>query len=152
MQEVSMNGVNKFLAATFLSATMLLISVAQAMEIQKFYKMADQDQIDYTLALVVGAERVLTDEGRPDLAAQVKQLFTTKNAGDSDTIGMIAFEMSLARLRVIDAKNAEKNPGAQRLEAEHAMFLALKDHGIILPKTFMTVASNFKPKFPPQTK
>lgn len=32
------------------------------------------------------------------------------------------------------------------------MFLALKDNGIVLPKSFMTVAKDFKPKFPPQKK
>ena len=73
-----MNRFNKFLAATFLSAAMLLPSAAQAMQIQQFDKMADQDQADYVVALVNGAEKVLTDEGKPDLAAQVEHLFTTR--------------------------------------------------------------------------
>jgi hypothetical protein len=143
-----MNWSNRFLVAAFMSAAMLLTSAAQAMQIQQFDKMAGQDQDDYIGDLIVGAENVLTDEGRPDLAAQVKQLFTTKNPGDVDTIGMISFEANLATLRVIDAKNSANNPGAPRLEVEHAMILALKDNGIVLPKSFMTVNSSFKPKLP----
>lgn len=147
-----MNGVNKFLVATSLSAAMLLPNVAQAMEIRQFDKMADRDQSDYINVLIDGAEKVLVDEGRPDLKDQVEHLFTTKRAGDADTIGMISFEVSLARLRVIDARNAEKNPGAQRFEVEHVVVLALRDNGIVLPKSFMNVASGFRPKFPPQSK
>jgi hypothetical protein len=147
-----MNGMKKYLVATFLSAAVLFTSAAHAMQIQQFDKIADRDQSDYINVLIEGAEKVLTDEGRSDLAKQVDHLFTTKNKGDADLIGMIAFETSLATLRAIDARNAERNPGAQRLEVEHAMILALKDHGIILPKSFMTVASNFHPKLPPQAK
>ncbi len=66
-----MSRFNKFLVAAFMSAAMLLPSMVQAMEIRQFDKMADQDQADYTVALINGAEKILTDEGRPDLAAQV---------------------------------------------------------------------------------
>jgi hypothetical protein len=73
-----MNGFKKYMAATFLSAAMLLTGSLQAMEIRQFDKMADRDQSDYINVLVDGAEKVLTDEGRPDLAKQVEHLFTTK--------------------------------------------------------------------------
>src|SRR5712692_439116 len=79
---LSMNRLNKSLAATFMSAAMIFTGSLQAKEIRRFDKMADQDQVDYLVALVAGAEKVLTDEGRPDLAAQVHHLFTTKNPGD----------------------------------------------------------------------
>jgi hypothetical protein len=59
-----MDSINKFLAATFLPAAMLLTIAAQAMTIQQFDKMADQDQAEYVGLLVQGAEKVLTDEGR----------------------------------------------------------------------------------------
>ncbi len=65
-----MNRLNKSLAATFLSAAMLFTSAAQAMEIREFDKMAVQDQGDYVGLLVGGAEQVLKDEGRADLAAK----------------------------------------------------------------------------------
>jgi len=147
-----MNRFNKYLAAAFLSAAMLLSGAAQAMQIQQFDKMADQDQSDYVVGLINGAEKVLTDEGRPDLATQVEHLFTTKDPGDADVIGMVEFEVNLARVRVVDAKNAAKNPNAPRLEVEHAMILTLKDNGIILPPSFMTVNSGFKPKHSPPAK
>jgi hypothetical protein len=78
-----MNGMKKSLAATFLSAAMLFTSAAQAMPIWQFDKMAQDDRADYVSELIQGAEKVLTDEGKPDLAAQVSHLFTT-NAPDSD--------------------------------------------------------------------
>jgi hypothetical protein len=59
-----MNLVSKYLAATFLSAAMFLTSAAQAKEIQRFDKMADQDQGEYVGILVEGAENVLS--GAPD--------------------------------------------------------------------------------------
>jgi len=91
-----MNRFSKFLVAVFVLAAMLYPSMAQAMEIRQFDRMADQDQSAYIGDLIVGAEKVLTDEGRPDLAAQVKHLFTTKDPGDADVIGMVEFERNLA--------------------------------------------------------
>ena len=142
----------KHLVATFLSAAMLFTSAAQAMEIRQFDKMADQDQSDYIGDLIVGAEKVLTDEGRPDLAAQVKHLFTTKNPGDADTIGMVEFETNLALARVNDVKHAAAHPNDPRLEVEDAMFVTLQKNYIPLPDSFYTVNKNFKPKHLPQSK
>jgi hypothetical protein len=152
MQEVSTNRFNKFLAPTFLSAAMLFTSAALAMEIRQFDKMADQDQADYIVALVDGAEKVLTDEGRPDLAAKVEHLFTTKNNGDADTIGGVEFEINLALARVDDAKNAAQHPNDPRLEVEDAMFVTLQKNHIELPDSFYTVNSGFKPKHAPPAK
>ena len=121
------------------------------MTIQQFDKMAMSDQVEYIADLIDGAQKVLTNDGKPGVAAQVKYLFTTKNSGATSTIGMRAFETSLASLRAIDESNAEKNPKAHRLEVEQVMIAALKNHGIILPKSFLTVANNFKPKYPPQS-
>ena len=76
-----MNRFSKSLAATFLSAAMLFSSAAQAMEIQQFDKMAQDDQAEYVSALIQDAEKVLTDEGRADQAAQVSHFFTTNAPG-----------------------------------------------------------------------
>jgi hypothetical protein len=145
---VFVNGLNKFLAATFLSAAMLFTSAAQAMEIRQFDKMAQNDRADYVSALIQGAEKVLTDEGRPDLAAQVSHLFTTNDPGDQISIGMTEFIRNLARARVADAKRIANDPNARRLEVEDAMIVTLKKNGIELPPSFLTVASGFKPKLP----
>jgi len=145
-----MNRINKLLVAAFMSAAMLLPNMVQAMEIRQFDKMANQDQSDYIGDLIIGAEKVLTDEGRPDLAAQVKHLFTTKDPGDADVIGMVEFERNLAIFRLNDAKHAEKIPNDPRLEVEDAMFFTLQKNHIDLPDSFYTVASNFHPKLPPK--
>jgi len=146
MQEVFMNRSNKFLAATVLSAAMLFTGSLQAMEIRQFDKMAGQDQDEFIAELVQGAEKVLTDEGKPDLAAQVSHLFTTNAPNINISIGMQQFMVNLAVARLADAKNVAKDPKATRLEVEHAMILTLKDNGIVLPKSFMTVNSGFQPK------
>ena len=51
-----------------MSAAMLLPNMVQAMEIQQFDKMAISDQEEYVGLLIAGAEQVLNDEGRADLA------------------------------------------------------------------------------------
>jgi hypothetical protein len=59
-----MNRFNKFLVAAFMSAAMLLPNMVQAIEIQKFDKMAVPDQSGYVGLLLQGAEKVLTRTGR----------------------------------------------------------------------------------------
>ena len=145
-----MNRFNAMLASTFLSATLLAACAAQAMEIQKFDKMASEDKGEYVSLLVGGAERVLKDEGRADLAAKVEQFFTTTEPGDQHTLGMVEFQLNLARAGVTDAKNVARDPQAQRLEVEDAMAVTLKKNGIDLPQSFFTVNSNFRPKLPPK--
>jgi hypothetical protein len=54
-----MNRFNKSLAATFLSAAMLLPGVAPTMQIEQFDKMANDDQAEYVGELIQGAEKVL---------------------------------------------------------------------------------------------
>ena len=142
---------NKVLAAAaFVSASMFLTKPAQAMSIFQFDKMADQDQSEYTGDLIVGAEKVLSDKGRSDLAAQVKHLFTTRNAGDADVIGMLEFERNLAILRENDARHEIAHPNDPRLQVEDVMFSTLQKHHIDLPDNFYGIASNFQPRFPPK--
>jgi hypothetical protein len=152
MQELFMNRFNKFLAATFMSAAMLFSSAAQAMQIQQFDKMAMPDQSEYVGLLVQGAEQVLNDEGRADLAAQVDHLFTTTDPGDAHTIGSVEFERNLAIVRADDAKNAIDHPNDPRSEVEDAMAITLENNHIPLPDSFFTVNKNFKPKHTPPAK
>ena len=141
-----MNRFNKVLAATFLSAAMLFSGAAQAMTIQQFDKMANDDQAEYVSELVSGAEKVLTDEGKADQAKKVENLFTT-NAPDGNTsIGMSQFMITLALMRLNDAKNAVDHPNDPRLEVEDTMFLMLQKNRVELPDSFFTVNKNFKPK------
>ena len=121
---------------------------AQAMEIVQLDKMASEDKGEYVGLLVGGAEHVLKDEGRADLAAKVEALFTTTLPGDQITVGMAEFTRNVARARVADAKRIAKDPNAQRLDVEDAMAVTLKKNGIELPHSFFTVGRNFKPKYP----
>jgi len=142
---------NRFaISAAILSAVMLLSGSARAMTIVQFDKMADQDQADYIGDLIVGAEKVLMDEGKPALAAQVKHLFTTKDPGDKDVIGMIEIERNLAILRVHDIQDHQKKPDDPRLEVEDVFILTLHKNNIELPDAYYTVNANFRPKLPPK--
>lgn len=133
-----------------LSVVMWFVTSAQAMSIVQFDKMANQDQSDDIGDLIVGAEKVLTDEGRPDLAAKVEYLFTTKLGNDVDVIGAVEFERNLAFARLDDLKNIQQHPNDPRIEVEDAMAVTLEKNGIKLPDNFYTVLSNFKPKLPPK--
>ena len=132
--------------AAIVSATLLVAGAAQAMEIRQFAKMADQDQADYIGDLIVGAEKVLTDAGKPALAAQVEHLFTTKLGNDRDTIGMVEFENNLAITREHDAHHSEEQPS----EVEDVIVITLENNHIALPDSFYDVNKNFRPKLPPK--
>jgi len=147
-----MNRVNAFLVAAFMSAALLLPNMAQSMEIRQFDKMAQQDQHEYISNLFGGAQKVLIDEGRSDLAAKVQKLFTEIPAGDDIPLGLTEFSRNLDRARLADAKRAAQDPNARRLEVEDAMAVTLKANRIEVPQSFFTVASGFKPKSPPQKK
>jgi len=71
-------------------------------------------------------------------------------AGVAAPIGSVEFERNLARARLADLRNLEKNPQAARLEVEDAMAVTLKKNGIALPTSFYTVASGFRPVLPPK--
>jgi hypothetical protein len=143
-----MNRFNKLLAATFLSAAMLMSTVAQAMQVQVYDRMSTRDQADYIGVMIKGAEQVLTDQGRSDLADKVKELFTTREPGDDNTIGMVELELNLAALSKADADNLVRDPNAKPLQVELAMIATLRANGIILPKSFMHVGDNFQPHDP----
>ena len=136
------------LSAAVLSVAVLLSSTAQAMEIQQYDKMSNNDQGEYVSRLVGGAEQAFKDEGRPDLAAQVDHLFTTTEPGDQHTLGVVEFQLNLARARVTDEKNVEKNPSAHRLAVEDAMLVTLKKNNIPLSEDFIggfrAINSGFK--------
>ncbi len=135
------------------SVALLLTSAAQAMEIQQFDKMAQDDRAEYVSELISGAEKVLTAEGKADQAGKIENLFTTNPSDSHASIGMNDFMITLAKARLADAQRALKDPNAKRVQVEDAMAVMLKNlHGIVLPRNFFTVNSGFQPKFPPQKK
>ncbi|MFN8006036.1 MAG: hypothetical protein U0V70_03185 [Terriglobia bacterium] len=86
----------------------LIVSTLQAMEIEKFDKMALPDQKEYFLELLDGAQKVLRDEGHGDLAEKVAKLFTTNAPGSNISIGTSQFFIALAKARVADLERLKK--------------------------------------------
>jgi len=126
----------------------LATGVAQGMEVQKFDKMAIEDQGDYIQGLLQRAHEILVGEGKDDLAAKMHKLFTEVHQGDEMSIGMLELESNIDRARLIDAERYAKDHNARRLEVEDAMVVTLKKNGIVLPTSFTHVGDNFKPKHP----
>ncbi len=145
-----MTGLNTCLVATCLTAAMLTAGEAQAMTIWQFDKMADADRDEYVAALVIGARRVLREDGRSELARQMELFFTEIEPGQQIPLGMSEFQANLAKARATDLENVQHDPGALRIEVEDALALTVRNHGLELPESFFTVASGFTPKNPPQ--
>jgi hypothetical protein len=143
-----MERLNKYLAAGFLSAAMLLPGVAQAMAIQQFDKMVVQDQGDYISVLIVGAEKVLITQGKSDDAAKVQRLFTEAPSGNKVALGLTELDRNLDVARAVESQRVVSDRDAWHLEVEDVMFVTMKANGIDLPSSFFTVAKDFKPKHP----
>jgi hypothetical protein len=140
----------KVLAASLLSAGLLLSSAAQAIDITDYFNMADQDQGLFDQFLLTGAEKSLIDEGRADLATQLDKLFTEVKPGNKLSDAMADYLARLGAMQIAEVNREVRNPNVAHLQAERAFRDAAKDHGILLPAAFDSIAGNFKPKFPPK--
>jgi preprotein translocase subunit SecD len=127
-------------------AVVCCADLAAAMEIRQYDRMAIPDQGNYIAVLIAGAQKVLKDEGRDNLAAQVRKLFTAREHGNKLSTGMMEFETNLAHARAVDADTHAHDPKAERLEVEQALIVTLKWSDIVLPKSFMQVGDRFRPK------
>lgn len=125
----------------YLSAVMLLTPVAQATQIHQFDKMNGDDQIDYVDLLAQSVEDATAGAEH----TRVHRFFMPKQPGETIS-GMGQFEMNLSLARIADLEAVQKNPQARRLEVEDVMYVTLERNGIILPKSFRPVATNFHPK------
>ena len=90
-----MNRFDKFLVATFMSAAMLLLNMAQAMDITRFDQMTNQDRQAFLDSLSRDAETVLQLEDRSADAAKVHQLFNDISPGSNLPLGEAELEMNL---------------------------------------------------------
>ena len=133
-----------------LLAAMLFVSTAQATDIKDYFKMADQDQGRFNQALLTGAEKVLSDEGRADLAAQLDKIFTEVKPGNKLSDAFADYQARLGAMLGAEVEREVRNPNLPHLQAERAFRDAAQDHGILLPPAFDTVAKDFHPKFPPK--
>jgi hypothetical protein len=145
-----MNGLNKFLAATFLSAAMLVPNMAQAMDIIQFDQMTSQGRQAFLDSLSRDAETVLNQEGRGADALKVHHLFNDILPGDALPIGEAELEGNLDNERIRDAEKHIQNPAAPRVQVEVALALTLSKNGVqITPdfvKALMQLTGTFKPK------
>jgi hypothetical protein len=149
-----MNRFNRFLAATILSAAMLLTSAAQAMEIIQFDQMTAQDRQAFLNFLPKAAETVLEQEGRSVDATKVHQLFNDILPGDALPIGEAELEGNLANARVRDAEKHIQNPDAPRVQVETALISTLRKNGIEISADFIKdlfqLTGTFQPQSPPR--
>ncbi|HEX3912699.1 MAG TPA: hypothetical protein VHW71_04265 [Steroidobacteraceae bacterium] len=90
------------LSAAMLSAAVLISSAAQATDISDYFKMADQDQGRFNQALLTGAEKVLNEEGRADLANQLDALFTEVKPGNKLSDGMADYLARLGAMQIAE--------------------------------------------------
>jgi hypothetical protein len=135
-------------ALSAIAIVAVLWGSAQGMEIQQFDRMAPQDQTDYLNLLVGGAQRVLIEQNKGDVAAKLHSLFTEILPGDRWPVGLIEFGVDLDRARLADVRNHAKDLHAQRIWVEDAMGETLQRNGIEVPNGFFTVNSSFRPKNP----
>jgi hypothetical protein len=140
--------------ATIGCVGLLMLSVAggaQAMPVSDFYAMTPQDAAAYKFFLFMGSEKVLRDEGHPDLATSVHQLFFEQmRPGDQFPAGEAEFLLNLNNARFFDAERAQQNPSAPRVQVESALLGTLGKHGVPLTPEFVKaiteMANSFKAK------
>jgi hypothetical protein len=132
-----MNRFNRFLAATFLPAAMLLPGTAQALDFRQFDRMDMYAQSEFVAVMIDTTQKALKGDGRADFAAQMEHLFTTIEPGDSMPLGLAEYALNEPRARLADAKRAEKDPNSRRLDVEDALFVTLKKNGIVMSRKAM---------------
>jgi len=135
----------KAILAVILSG-MLVTDKASAMPILYFAKMKNPDRATYIDNMVEGVAKILKDQGHPDQAQQVIDLFgnATKDGGVN------RFVMNLKECDLTNRHNAI-NPNNRKtvLQVEDAMAKTLKDIGIIVPvKELLAINEHFMPAAP----
>ena len=140
----------KVLAVALMSGSMFAACAANAMDVKDYFKMANEDQGQFNQHLLTGAEKALNDEGRADMAAQLETIFTEVKPGNKFSDAFADYQARLGAMLGAEVEREVRNPNLPHLQAERAFKDAARDHGISLPPAFDTVASNFRPKFPPK--
>ena len=133
------------LKAALLSIVLLLTTTGHTMPIYQFDKMKPNDRARYVAELIQSAEKILRDEGNPDVAAKVRHLFTPNAQEGLFSLGMGRFMQDLRMERDFDAKRVAQDPNARRLEVEDAMFLTFTANGIELAAHLLPRSKTFKP-------
>jgi hypothetical protein len=117
-------------SAFFLLITGFCPSAVSAMGIAMYDRMAIQDQQAYLKFLVKDVQKVFSDEGLPEMAAKVQQLFRNP-PGARLSVGEARFAENVTRMRSVGAE-----PGGIRFrfsylgEIETALMTTLVMNGI----------------------
>lgn len=99
-----------------------------AMTIEQFDAMVAEDQRHYLAFLVKEAQKLLTDQGQPELAKSIDRRFREIPPGEQRSMGELQFQKSLAAAR--GAKIRFTLWHAPTSEVEFALYDALLDLGI----------------------
>lgn len=105
-----------------------------SMPIERFDRMPIEVQAEFIATMVDATEKTLRESGEAAKADTVARLFNEVKAGDTLPIGLIVLEENIARARVFDLERVQKDPGAQRVQVEQALFLTLKKLGAEVPR------------------
>ncbi|MGA7951786.1 MAG: hypothetical protein WCA45_16770, partial [Thiobacillaceae bacterium] len=108
-------------------------------------------QSEFVAVMIDTTQKALKSDGRADFAAKMERLFTTIEPGDSMSLGLVEYVRNEARARLADAKRAEKDPHARRLDVEDALFVTLKKNGIVMSSHAMNTVIDAMAHFHAET-
>ena len=137
-----MKKIQGVVAGVFLSAALFIApGYADAMEIQKFDQMSENDQGRYVSVLFGQSVRYFWGQGEKEKGDVVLGLFK-RNSPDETSEGMKELVDVLGGLREMERQHPEKVP-----HVEHAMSIVLRRHGVSIPfNDFMQFAKDFQPQ------
>src|SRR5665213_2969909 len=137
-----------FLISVFwISVFALFASISNAATFPAFDHMDSAAQAEFIADMVDRTEKALRDDGKPDLALKTGQLFAHVEPGDKMSVGLVELEKNIAVVRVVDLDRLKKDPKAQRVDVEDALFVTLKKNGIELSSNAMNSVLNAMASF-----
>jgi hypothetical protein len=122
------------LATVALLATLIALAVPvplPASDFPHFDAMNDEMRTEYLVLMVDSMEQAFRTAGQANFADQTEKLFATVEPGDSVTLGMVELLANVDRARVADLDNLQKNPQANRVLVEVALFVTLEKNNMM---------------------
>jgi hypothetical protein len=132
-----MNRLRKVVTGSLVSGLALLASAANAVNFPVFDQMDSYAQAEFIADMVDTTQQALREDGKPDLALKMEQLFSFGGPSDTMSVGLAELEKNVSRARIADLDRLGKDPKAQRLDVEDALFVTLKKNGIELSSNAM---------------
>jgi hypothetical protein len=142
-----MSRLRKILPPSLLSVFVLAAGAANAVTFPVFDQMDSDMQAEFIADMVDRTEQALRDDGKPDLASKMEQLFAFAGPTDTMSVGLVELERNVPRGRIADLDRLAKDPNAPRLDVEDALFVTLKKNGIALSSNAMSGVINAMASF-----